>query len=63
MGLAPAEARVGDKICILLWGQVPYVVREQDDHYVLIGECYVHSIMKGEALQGTETDLRDFEIR
>ena len=63
MGLAPAKAQDGDKICILLGGQVPYVLREQDEHYVLIGECYFHGIMKGEALQGTESDLQDFEIR
>ena len=63
MGLAPAKAQDGDKICILLGGQVPYVLREQDEHYVLIGEYYFHGIMKGEALQGTESDLQDFEIR
>ena len=63
MGLAPATAQSGDKICLLLGGQVPYILREEENHYKLVGESYVHGIMRGEALQGTENDIRDFEIR
>lgn len=39
MGMAPEEAREGDIICGLLGGEVPFVLRMNDDgHYYFIGE-------------------------
>lgn len=51
LGLAPAEAEVGDWIC-MLWGcSVPVIVRQlawrdkKESNYVkLIGDCYIHGI-------------------
>ena len=63
IGLCPDTARVGDIVCILLGGEVPYVLRtfggeplkEADGkvtivsrHFELVGEAYVHGIMDGE---------------
>ena len=63
IGLCPDTARVGDVVCILLGGEVPYVLRTfggkiaknaDDDlivvgrHFELVGEAYVHGIMDGE---------------
>lgn len=52
VGLAPAGSRVGDGICVVLGCNVPFVVRalEGSDGFVMVGECYVHGLMRGEAL-------------
>lgn len=51
MGLVPARATKGDGICVFLGGAVPFVIRKTDNgHYSLVGECYVHGLMDGKAL-------------
>lgn len=51
MGLAPAAAKVGDKICLFFGGQVLYVSRERgEERWEFVGECYVHGLMDGEGL-------------
>jgi hypothetical protein len=49
-GLAPPDTWAGDLIVILLVSPVPQVLRKQETGYSLIGECYVHGAMGGEAL-------------
>jgi len=54
VGFVPHDAQVGDLICLFYRGAVPFVVREvplTDSEYELIGECYIHGIMYGEALK------------
>ena len=65
MGLGPRNIEPGDVVCILLGAQVPFVLRAVNDHYVLLGECYCHGIMDGEAVRqadGGESVLRDIVI-
>ena len=50
IGLAPHESQHDDIICILFGCSVPIVLRKVDEHYVYIGECYVHGIMDGQAI-------------
>lgn len=51
MGLVPKTAAKGDGICVFLGGAVPFVIRKADSgHYCLVGECYVHGLMDGKAL-------------
>jgi hypothetical protein len=40
-----------DCICVLLGATVPLILRHQENHYVLIGEAYVHGFMYGEAIE------------
>ncbi|RWA12865.1 hypothetical protein EKO27_g2232 [Xylaria grammica] len=54
-GLVPRDARYGDKICIIQGFNVPYVLRQVGDHYILIGDAYVHGIMLGEAFLQDES--------
>jgi hypothetical protein len=54
MGLGPRLVEPGDVVCVLFGSQVPFILREVDDHYLLIGECYCHGIMEGEAMLGLE---------
>jgi hypothetical protein len=50
MGLAPQSAEEAEWICVLLGGRTPFVLRPREDRYELIGPCYVHGIMDGEAM-------------
>jgi hypothetical protein len=56
LGLAPDEAQEGDLICIIFGCSVPVVLRKVvgdemtgERHYRLLGDCYVHGMMDGEA--------------
>lgn len=51
LGSMPKGTKVGDKICILYGGNLPYVIRPcGDGKYTLVGDCYVHGFMYGEAM-------------
>ncbi|KAK4956672.1 hypothetical protein LTR10_006199 [Elasticomyces elasticus] len=58
LGLAPKSARQGDYICIIKGISVPVVMRQEAKHYVLIGECYLHAMMDGGAIDVQE-DMED----
>lgn len=65
LGRVPMGSKVGDIICILFGGGVPFALRESGEgYYRFIGECYVHGIMDGEAVEGRDLEgfARDFEI-
>ena len=52
-GIGPEDARVGDKICVILGCANPLVLRPREDqHYQIVGECCFDGIMEGEALLG-----------
>lgn len=54
-GYVPVRARKGDIICILYGADVPFVIRrEGGGKYSLVGECYMHGIMNGEAFRMAE---------
>jgi hypothetical protein len=53
-GLAPITARAGDTCCIIFGARTPFIVRPVAHllrQYKLIGEAYVHGIMKGEIVE------------
>ena len=58
IGWASPSAQKGDRICILLGGQVPYVVRPVKGGCTYLGEAYVHGMMNGEAVtMGKREDI------
>lgn len=73
LGLAPQTVREGDLICIVYGCSVPVVLRKfpidqesEKCYYVLIGECYIHGMMDGEAfriLQELKIEREEFELR
>ncbi|KAH9222972.1 heterokaryon incompatibility protein-domain-containing protein [Leptodontidium sp. 2 PMI_412] len=71
IGLAPMAAQERDVICILYGCSVPVVLREitvkGETFWQLVGECYVHGKMDGEAMEGRDPDdpmaTEEFEIR
>lgn len=51
IGLAPAISEIGDKVCIFLGGQVPFLLRPGRDEHRLCGECFVRGLMDGQAIK------------
>ncbi|PVH80545.1 hypothetical protein DL98DRAFT_515399 [Cadophora sp. DSE1049] len=51
IALGPVITQPGDIVCLFHGGNVPYVLRPTAGYYQLVGECYVHGIMNGEAMQ------------
>jgi hypothetical protein len=50
IGFGPRNTKSGDIIAVLKRAQTPFVLRKEGKgEYRLIGECYVHGIMHGEA--------------
>ncbi|KAI4221592.1 MAG: hypothetical protein L6R36_006800 [Xanthoria steineri] len=53
LGLALEGTKAGDRVCVVLGCNVPLVLRPRDSlNHEVVGECYMDSIMAGEALLG-----------
>lgn len=64
LGWLPYYAREGDVVCVLYGGEMPYVLRPgANGCYRLIGECYMHGIMDGEALDIAGIEDQWFRLR
>ncbi|KAH6711009.1 heterokaryon incompatibility protein-domain-containing protein [Leptodontidium sp. MPI-SDFR-AT-0119] len=66
MGLGPQGILPWDTVCVLFGGDTPYVLRKKEGCWQFIGECYVHGIMKGEAVRVLKDGVDEgevFEIR
>lgn len=64
IGTVPRSARAGDLVCVLYGGQTPFVLRQDPSGealYRLVGDCYVHGLMNGEALS-MELEEQKFEL-
>jgi hypothetical protein len=65
MGMGPEHIKLGDQICLLMGCDIPIILRSEGDHFVLVGEAYVHGFMQGEAdtdIQNRKLPLRKFSI-
>ena len=63
MGLGPVESRYGCVIVVLLGGRTPYILRKHGKHhYRFVGECFVHGLMNGEALNRDNNNHQVFAI-
>ena len=51
IGLGDGTLEPGDLVCVFLGGRTPFIIRPVDQKYKFVGECYVHGIMHGEALE------------
>jgi hypothetical protein len=60
IGLGPRDLQVGDYACIFCGGPFVYVLRECGKGFQLIGESYIHGLMRGRFTeQGVETQWFD----
>jgi hypothetical protein len=52
-GLVPEESKRRDSLCLIYGCSVPVVMRPtpNGNHWLLVGECYIHGIMNGELLE------------
>ncbi|KAI9855416.1 MAG: hypothetical protein M1813_009791 [Trichoglossum hirsutum] len=44
LGFGPVDIQTGDSVWLLNGAEVPMVLRPVEDHYILIGSCYLHAI-------------------
>lgn len=65
IGLTSDVTRSGDVVCVLLGCSMPMILRPVGNRYTVIGECYVHGLMDGEAmgmLERGDLKTQDFVI-
>jgi hypothetical protein len=65
LGLAPELTEPDDKICILSGGSVPFILRQEEGRWISVGECYIHGIMAGEAVDDFRNNggkMRNFDL-
>ncbi len=63
--MAPCRVRKGDQICVLLGCNIPLILRQRkiEGTYEIVGECYLHGFMDGEALRESgKFILEDFVL-
>ncbi|KAF2665062.1 hypothetical protein BT63DRAFT_459683 [Microthyrium microscopicum] len=63
--LFPLSAKPGDKIAILHGCNVPFLLRRVESdkkEFFLVGECYVHGIMLGEAFESELFPVEDISL-
>jgi hypothetical protein len=65
--LVPRGAQVGDAIVVFDRACVPFVLRRrlrgaEENKFELLGETYVHGIMKGEVMQMDDIELQDITL-
>lgn len=61
----PSEAEVGDRIAVFLGVIVPFVIRQRSEKevdHLVVGECYVHGLMEGEALDLPNVKIEDITL-
>jgi hypothetical protein len=56
LGMGREVVAIGDWLCIFLGAETPFLLREvsSQSEFNLLGECYVHGIMDGEAMSATD---------
>lgn len=63
VGIVPAVAEKGDVVAIFPGAKVPFILREKNaKEYELIGECYIHGIMRGGGLPTSNEDEQVFRL-
>lgn len=67
LALVPLSTCIEDKLCIIMGTPAPLIVRpvvpseSGEEKFSLVGECYAHGLMYGEALELGE--MRDIVLQ
>jgi hypothetical protein len=71
LGLGPRKIQIGDEIHIVAGGNCPLVLRKASQErsiqsanptYTLVGDCYLHGVMDGEAAENFENRATEIDI-
>jgi hypothetical protein len=71
LGLGPHNMQIGDEIHIVAGGNCPLVLRKAshgqstqsaNPTYTLVGDCYLHGVMDGEAAENFEDRATTIDI-
>ena len=64
IGLVPCTTQTGDLVAVIMGADVPFVLRLSGvGTYELVGDCYIHGVMNGEALQGEHDQVADIILQ
>ncbi|CZR65469.1 uncharacterized protein PAC_15369 [Phialocephala subalpina] len=66
LGIGARSAKVGNRVCVLFGGKIPFLLRPAGDQYIFMEACYMNDFMPGEGIDEMETGERGaewFEIR
>ena len=62
MGLGPRTMQPQDQIAVLHGCRWPVILRPGDDHFKMLGTCYVHGIMDGEAIREKKNEGKEAAV-
>jgi hypothetical protein len=64
IGIAPPRTEAGDLVYVIMGATTPFVMRKTETEGVMsmIGECYIHGIMDGEALERADVKVEKIAI-
>ena len=64
IGWVPYAAQEGDIVSLMRGSPVPVIIRpvQRENSYLMIGQCYIHGIMDGEAVAGKEDQFRRIQL-
>jgi len=62
LGIGEILLQTGDLVCVLFGAGVPMILRPIGRSYRVVGECYLHGIMEGEALAEGLSRSQWFEL-
>jgi hypothetical protein len=71
LGLEPRNMQIGDEIHIVAGGNCPLVLRKAphkrsirpaNPTYTLVGDCYLHGVMDGEAAENFEEQATKIDV-
>jgi hypothetical protein len=60
--LGPKCMEPGDIVCVFFGGKMPFVIRPWGECFLLVGECYAHGLMNGEAIYLLASGKVDEEV-
>ena len=60
----PYAAQTGDIVSLMRGSPIPVIIRQsqRENSYFVIGQCYIHGIMDGEAVAGKEDQFRRIQL-
>lgn len=62
VGLAPGEAREGDRVAVVYGCSTPGLIRGIEAKWCFVVVCYVYGLMDGEAITMGDVPVRDIRL-